>query len=744
MRATSPASRGVVYTLYVVLTLALIVWGVEATLRGPCRSPELFLVGEMGPCPSQLMDLVALVISLVLWAVAVASLVTGSTSPPLAFFLFSGVLSAGTVSASGSDLATRLYSVLLAWAPLSLYLLQVRLLGQPSGIHILVTDGVLAVIAVLLTVPTVLTYRGPLSAQPWYPLWDSMARLELVFGVAASVALLVWASRGGCAAATRRPIRVATFGMVTALLPVVLLSSLPDLVGLGIRVPYSITLMGVVLLPIMYAHALVLGPDGRTAAVLRRVLVYYLLLVGLAMGFLAGLAALDAATGLPAQDYPAAVILIGGVLVIAMDPVRMWLERLTHWVWFGRASPYAEVVSRLADALSATLDRSALVNLLVHEVMRVYGVSAIGLYLRDSAGNLALASQVGMGYLVRFPPLPLSGGLAETLLARNEPVFQDALRKAAQGARPHLLPDEAAMAELAGIALWIPLASVGRLYGVLLVGPKVDEDWYSAEDLQTLSTIARQSGMAAHSVLLIDDLRDSRRDVERAHQQLLTAGEQEQRRLAQDLHDGAVQQILNVRYRLAEALAQLGQEDAAPVQTAAVVTELSALRTELEVVVEQLREHIGALRPTGLDDLGLAAALVSLGQRLHKEHGPQMPRLVLDLDRRELGLPPEYEINLYRVAQEAIRNAMMHSGASEVVLRLERDVESVRLSVRDDGAGFRMPARISELAGDNHFGLVSMYERMSMLSGTLDVRSAPGAGTEVLARLDYPWEVHLG
>jgi len=734
--------------LYVGATLGMIIWAASAMVRAPCRSQGTVLAGELISCPSRLTDAAMLAVSVVLWLVASVSLLSGSPNPPLVFYLLSGVLSTAVVSLTGDDLGMRLYAAMLAWVPLSLYMAQVRLLGRPSGVHITITIAVLAALGILLTVPILAAQRGTLASQPWFSLWDLAARLELIVGVSAAVALLIWASRGKAPAATRRPIRLATFGIVSALLPVMLLSSLPDMIGLGVRIPYSISLMGVFVLPVMYAHALVSGPDGRSAAVLRRAIVYYLMFIAIACGFLIGIAILERVLGLEAAEYPLGVVLIGIGLVLAMDPLRAALERLTHWIWFGRASPYVEVVGQLAESLSVAMDRRTFVDLLVRETMRIYSLSAVGVYLRDADDCLSLEAQVGMIGLMHTPPIALSGGLAATLLARREPMFQDSLCQACSGARPRLTPEEQVMLERAGIVLWVPLASAGRLNGLLLVGHKVDEDWYSAEDLRTLSTIARQAGVAAHNVLLIDELHESRRAVEAAHQQLLAAREQEQRRLAQELHDGSVQQILSVRYRLAEAAELLEQAAAQCEPESGVVPSVAAtlgtLREELSAVVEQLREHIGALRPSGLDDLGLAAALVGLGERLQREHGTQMPHLVLDLDQRDLGLPPDHEINLYRVAQESLRNAIAHSGATEIVLRLRRDMQAVTLTVQDNGAGFRVPARLSELAGNDHFGLVSMYERMSMMSGTLELRSAPGAGTEVVARLEHPWEVPHG
>ena len=189
---------------------------------------------------------------------------------------------------------------------------------------------------------------------------------------------------------------------------------------------------------------------------------------------------------------------------------------------------------------------------------------------------------------------------------------------------------------------------------MLLVGPKVDEDWFSGEDLRILATIAHQSGVAAHNVLLVEELRESRRELERAHRRLITAGEQEQRRLAQELHDGAVQQILSVRYQLAELGRALdGTADE-------VTATLEDVRDELSAVVSQLREHIGELRRRSRRSR--PPPRWGYAHSLEREYGEAM-RIIPRPRRSADGALAEMEITLFRVAQEALRNALRHSNA---------------------------------------------------------------------------------
>jgi two-component system sensor histidine kinase DegS len=98
-------------------------------------------------------------------------------------------------------------------------------------------------------------------------------------------------------------------------------------------------------------------------------------------------------------------------------------------------------------------------------------------------------------------------------------------------------------------------------------------------------------------------------------------------------------------------------------------------------------------------------------------------------DRRRL--PPEVELTLFRIAQEAINNARKHSQASQVVTIVEFDEGRVKIIVKDDGQGFELPDRTGDLATMGKLGLIGMHERAHLLDGTLTVRSEPGEGTTV-------------
>jgi signal transduction histidine kinase len=145
----------------------------------------------------------------------------------------------------------------------------------------------------------------------------------------------------------------------------------------------------------------------------------------------------------------------------------------------------------------------------------------------------------------------------------------------------------------------------------------------------------------------------------------------------------------------------------------------------LDRVETQLRRLSRELRPTILDDLGLAPALEWLAQGVADRTG--LPITVVALSDR---LPPEVETAAYRIVQEALTNVVRHARASKVQVEVRRDDSTVRAVIRDDGQGFDVAATLAR-RGDRGLGLIGMRERVEALGGKLSIESSPGRGTEV-------------
>jgi signal transduction histidine kinase len=212
----------------------------------------------------------------------------------------------------------------------------------------------------------------------------------------------------------------------------------------------------------------------------------------------------------------------------------------------------------------------------------------------------------------------------------------------------------------------------------------------------------------------------------------VTRGQEAERaRLARELHDGPVQELIALGQR-----AEMAQRLVARGDTERAQSLLEELRgSELETV-EELRRLIGALRPVYLEDLGFLPALEALVRQAAER---TTARVRLEKEGPVRRLAPEVEMAAYRIAQEALNNALEHAHAQNVVVHVYSDPQGLTLSVTDDGVGFTLPPRPDLLTQTGHFGLVGMRERASRLGGTLQVRAVPGEGTRVTVRLsDQP------
>jgi len=214
-------------------------------------------------------------------------------------------------------------------------------------------------------------------------------------------------------------------------------------------------------------------------------------------------------------------------------------------------------------------------------------------------------------------------------------------------------------------------------------------------------------------------------ELDRARHGLAASREQERASLARELHDSAVQELAGLRYQLASTRGRM--PGGLPHDPAG---EIKQVEERIAQVIGQLRDLIAELRPAGLDGGGLAAALENYLATL-LEGGRDRPRMSMDAGSGAEDLAQPVALCLFRVAQEAIRNALEHGQPRQVAIRLRPRAGAVILRVSDDGRGFTLPAQLSTMAQAQHYGLVGMAERVAQVQGRLRIRSRPGRGTMV-------------
>jgi signal transduction histidine kinase len=205
--------------------------------------------------------------------------------------------------------------------------------------------------------------------------------------------------------------------------------------------------------------------------------------------------------------------------------------------------------------------------------------------------------------------------------------------------------------------------------------------------------------------------------------QLIRSQEQERARLAAELHDGLAQQLQLIRNR-----AELALDRHRPDENAA--RELLAISATASRAISSVRAITRGLRPPEIDQLGLTQALRWLAELVASSFRGKLEARVDGVDGV---LSREDEVHVYRVAQEALNNAVKHGEASEITFEVERRPDAVHLSIYDDGRGFNPEA----VAANPHSGsgLKTLKERAVMLGGALELRSEPGVGTRLTLRV---------
>jgi signal transduction histidine kinase len=212
---------------------------------------------------------------------------------------------------------------------------------------------------------------------------------------------------------------------------------------------------------------------------------------------------------------------------------------------------------------------------------------------------------------------------------------------------------------------------------------------------------------------------------------LVLRGQEEERlRIARDLHDETVQDLIALAQRI-ELCTEALEED-----PAAARDELVELQTLTHRAISEVRRMSNHLRPSILEDLGLVATLQVLARELNQ----QLPQahVSCEIVGQETRLATELELTAFRVAQEALTNVRRHAAtATRVSIALFFEGQHIQLLIEDDGPGFLLPDRES-LIRDGHLGLTGMAERAHLFGGQLDVSSLPGEGTTVSLRLASP------
>jgi signal transduction histidine kinase len=366
-------------------------------------------------------------------------------------------------------------------------------------------------------------------------------------------------------------------------------------------------------------------------------------------------------------------LLATGLVAVAFQPVRARVQHaVDRFVYGERDDPYA-VLARIGHRIEDTLSATDLLPQIVRTTADALRLPYVALFL-DRAGGLERVAGTGT---------------ASTA------------------------------------TLSLPLTYQGQALGSLEVAQRSPGDAFSATDRRLLGDLARQIGIAAHTVTLADELQRSR-------EAIISSREEERRRLRRDLHDGLGAQLAALIMQTTGIRTQVRRDPEAAER------DLQELREELKAAVDDVRRLVHGLRPPALDELGLVGAIRARLDRLRIYGGSDgAPGLGVRLDAREPlpALPAAVEVAAMHIIDESITNVVRHAGSTELVVTITHEGDTLALRIADNGVGFAMDGITPGI------GLQSMRERVRELGGTWEMQQGEGGrGTVINVRLPAPVE----
>jgi signal transduction histidine kinase len=397
----------------------------------------------------------------------------------------------------------------------------------------------------------------------------------------------------------------------------------------------------------------------------------YGILVALITGaYVVVVAALGTAIGVVGQLDLAVAVLVTAAVAVAFHPLRLHVRRLADRLVFGRrATPY-EVLATFAQRMGGALDSEDVAPRMARIVGEATGASRAEVWL------------VIGGDLQRIAAWPPGRGRAVVGLTGDG------------------LPD------LPGMTHAVEVRDQGTLLGAIAVAPAPDRP-LAPTDHRLLTDVAAQAGLVLRTVGLVEELKASR-------QRLISAQDEERRRLERDIHDGVQQRLVTLSLSLRMAATRVSDDP-----PEAVVDAFEAAAREAAETLAELRRLARGIHPAIVSEGGLQAALESLAERAP---------IRVDVRLNDGGrLPQAVEMTVYYVVAEALTNVAKHASASAAVVDILCAGGDVVAVVCDDGIGGAVAASGS--------GLQGLRDRVAALGGRLVIESGPEGGTRLRAEI---------
>lgn len=517
---------------------------------------------------------------------------------------------------------------------------------------------------------------GPANIAFWPP---ALNVIDEVVSYGGTLVLLVYRYMRVFSPSQRQQTKWLLFGF-GGLFVIIILYDLIDLLVPGLATPVSLyvladstlTTLTFLLIPLSVAMAILRARLWDIDILINRTLVYTLLTAS-TLGLYV-LIVFGASTLLRTHNDLFFSLLATALIAVLFQPLRQQLQLGVNRLLYGERNEPYRVLSRLGQRLQETLPADTLLLTIVETVAHALKLPYVALTWKQDGTSPGTAEMA-----------PL----------------------ASYGTNPH-----------GSIPIRVSLLHQGKHLGDLLLAPRQRREELTPADLRLVRDLAPQIAMALHSMLLLTELQQLTGDLQRSREHLVTAREEERRRLRRDLHDGLGPQLSSQTLTLSAIKKVLRQDP----ETADKL--LSDAIIHAQEAVTDIRRLVYALRPPALDDLGLRGAL----EEQINQYRTSGVALMLEAPETLPPLSAAIEMACYRIVQEALTNVVRHAHATRATVSLEVREAFMRVEVEDNGQGLPPGVR-------HGVGLSSLHERAEELGGTCFIEVVPTGGTRVSARL---------
>lgn len=508
------------------------------------------------------------------------------------------------------------------------------------------------------------TFATTTSGLAWVGSWPSIQLAFVVPLLVASLLLFVRQYVRGIEPAEKARMRLAALGAVISAVLGLLLFMGPELLLGESVIPAAAIGLTALPLPIGFAAAILRDRLFDIDAAINRTLVYGGLTMAVLGTYLVAVGLVTTVVGVD-EGYAGSLLATGIAALVAL-PLRDVLQRTANRLMYGDRDDPWRALHRLGSRLEWAADPDRALPAIAETVADALRLPYVAVEVADELGNTVVAAEHG---------------------------------QPSQASAP------------------VPLVHGGEPVGRLVLGVRRGERGFRPDELALLGDLARHAGAAVHAQRL-------RRDLAGSRERLVIAREEERRRLRRDLHDGLGPALAAIGLRADTAAAVLRDDP----DTAA--RQLEALATETRHALDDIRRLVDGLRPPALDELGLVGAIGSQASRLDGSDPSRPAGVAIQVGSAPSplpDLPAAVEVAAYRIAVEAMTNAVRHAGARACRVHLDA-ADTLTIEVTDDGRG--LPETPSPGTG-----LESMRERAAEVGGEVSVERRPEGGTRVVARL---------